>query len=185
MEWMEEVQRCTSLAPLACPCFVLRLLGLETEGLLDYQGRGGDHFHCTVEPSPGCIRCWFLRPGASKEASTKSQTCLQTSVGGLFSTLFWPLFFFFPCFFAWTQGLEGHCGGCNRNPGFFLSLRVFFCSSRFCGVGSLLGARLRGRTATQRSKKGSEMALGRVLGKGSQKGSEQGACYGFYSKKDF
>ena len=29
-----------------------------------------------------------------------------------------------------------------------------------------LGARLRGRTATQRSKKGSEKVLGRVLGKG-------------------
>ena len=51
-----------------------------------------------------------------------------------------------------------------------ISLQTFF-----------LGARLRGRTATQRSKKGSEKVLGRVLGKGSQKGSEQGACYGFYS----
>ena len=49
----------------------------------------------------------------------------------------------------------------------------------------LLGARLRGRMATQRSKKGSEKVLGRVLGKGSQKGSEKGACYGFYSKKGF
>ena len=43
----------------------------------------------------------------------------------------------------------------------------------------LLGARLRGRTATQRSKKGSGKVLERVLGKGSEKG----ACYGFYSKK--
>ena len=34
-----------------------------------------------------------------------------------------------------------------------------------------LGARLRGRTATQPSKKGSEKVLGRVLRKGSQKGS--------------
>ena len=48
-----------------------------------------------------------------------------------------------------------------------------------------LGARLRGRTATQRSKKGSEKVLGRVLGKGSQKGSEKRACCGFYSKKGF
>ena len=31
--------------------------------------------------------------------------------------------------------------------------------------------------ATQRSKKGSEKVLGRVLGKGSEKG----VCYGFYS----
>ena len=33
-----------------------------------------------------------------------------------------------------------------------------------------LGARLRGRTATQRSKKGSEMVLRRVLGKGFSEG---------------
>ena len=46
-----------------------------------------------------------------------------------------------------------------------------------------LGARLRGRAATQHSKKGSERVLGRVLGKGSQKGSEKGAWYGFHSKK--
>ena len=49
----------------------------------------------------------------------------------------------------------------------------------------ILGARLRGRTATQGSKKGSEKVLGRVLGKGSQKGSEKGVCCGFYSKKGF
>ena len=48
-----------------------------------------------------------------------------------------------------------------------------------------LGARLRGRTATQHSKKGSEKVLGRVLGKGSQKGFEKGACSGFYSKRGF
>ena len=50
---------------------------------------------------------------------------------------------------------------------------------------SQLGARLRGRTATQRSKKGSETVLGRVLGKGSQKGSEKGVCCGFCSGKGF
>ena len=33
-----------------------------------------------------------------------------------------------------------------------------------------LGARLRGRTATQRSKKGSEKVLGRVLGMGFSEG---------------
>ena len=54
---MEEVPRCTSLVPLAFPCFLHCLIGVETEGLLDYQGRAGDHFHCTVEPSPGHIRC--------------------------------------------------------------------------------------------------------------------------------
>ena len=40
---------------------------------------------------------------------------------------------------------------------------------------------LRGRTATQRSKKGSEKVLERVLGKGSQKR----VCDGFYSRKGF
>ena len=35
---------------------------------------------------------------------------------------------------------------------------------------NFLGARLRGRTATQRSKKGSEKVLERVLGKGSGEG---------------
>ena len=54
---MEEVPRRTSLVPLAFLCFLHCLIGVETEGLLDYQGRAGDHFHCTVEPSPGHIRC--------------------------------------------------------------------------------------------------------------------------------
>ena len=38
---MEEVPCRTSLVPLAFPCFVLCLIGVETEGLLDYQGRAG------------------------------------------------------------------------------------------------------------------------------------------------
>ena len=40
--------------------------------------------------------------------------------------------------------------------------------------GVLLGARLRGRTATQRSEKGSQKVLGRVLGKGSGEGFSEG-----------
>ena len=52
-----------------------------------------------------------------------------------------------------------------------------------------LGARSRGCTAPQSSKKGSEKILGRAPEKGSQKGSEKGsekgACCGFYSKKGF
>ena len=59
---MEEVPCRTSLVPLAFPCLLHCLFGVETEGLLDYQGRAGDHFHCTVEPSPGHIRC-RLFPG--------------------------------------------------------------------------------------------------------------------------
>ena len=38
---MEEVLRRTSLVPLAFPCFVLCFIGVDTEGLLDYQGRAG------------------------------------------------------------------------------------------------------------------------------------------------
>ena len=38
---MDEVPRRTSLVPLALPCFVLCLIGVETEGFLDYQGRAG------------------------------------------------------------------------------------------------------------------------------------------------
>ena len=34
---MEEVPRRASLVPLAFPCFVLSLIGVETEGLLDYH----------------------------------------------------------------------------------------------------------------------------------------------------
>ena len=57
MEMIGEVTRRTSLVPLAFPCFVLRLIGLETKNVLDDQGRAGDHFHCMVERSPGHIRC--------------------------------------------------------------------------------------------------------------------------------
>ena len=56
---------------------------------------------------------------------------------------------FFPDFWCPSLGSEG--------PGFFSQTPV-------------LGARLRGRTATQRSKKGSEKVLGRVLGKGFSEG---------------
>ena len=38
---MEEIPRGTSLAPLASPCFLLCSMGVETEGLSDYQGRAG------------------------------------------------------------------------------------------------------------------------------------------------
>ena len=55
-KWMEEVPRRTSLAPLASPCFVLCLLRVEPEGLLDVPGKGGDHCHCTAEPPPGHTR---------------------------------------------------------------------------------------------------------------------------------
>ena len=40
-KWLEEVPGRTLLAPLASPCFVLCLIRVEREGLLDYQGRAG------------------------------------------------------------------------------------------------------------------------------------------------
>ena len=79
---MEEVPRRTSLAPLAFPCFVLCLIGVETEGFLDYQGRAGDHIHCTVEPSPGHIRCRIRRktghPGIPPEGGVQRQALENT-----------------------------------------------------------------------------------------------------------
>ena len=66
---MGEVPRRTSLVPLAFPCSVLCLIGVETERLLAYQGRAEDHFHCTVEPSPGRIRCRISRVISGKNLS--------------------------------------------------------------------------------------------------------------------
>ena len=51
------------------------------------------------------------------------------------------------------------------------------------GAIPLWGARLRGRTVTQRSKKGSEKVLERVLGKGSQRVLRRGPAMGFTVKK--
>ena len=54
-------------------------------------GRAGDHFHCTVEPSPGHIRCrWeglvVKRPGSLvKSIGWKPGSCLGG--GGLFQNL--------------------------------------------------------------------------------------------------
>ena len=36
---------------------MLIFAGLEAKGLLDFQGATWDRFRCTVEPSPGHIRC--------------------------------------------------------------------------------------------------------------------------------
>ena len=49
--------------------------------------------------------------------------------------------------------------------------------------GHHLGVRLRGRTATQRSKKGSEKVLEKVLGKGSQNVLRRGPAMAFAVKK--
>ena len=62
---MEEVPCRTSLTPLASPCFQLCIIVVETERLLDYQGRAG---------IMSIVR-WNLRPvifGVDQSAS-KSQ----------------------------------------------------------------------------------------------------------------
>ena len=85
-----------------------------------------------------------------------------------------------------TWGIIPYNQKLRRNPAYPWGHCITIVIHRFekCKC-NLLGARLRGRTATQRSKKGSEKVLERVLGKGSQKGSEKGVCYGFQSRKGF
>ena len=73
------------------------------------------------------------------------------------------------------------CNVCVAHEWAFLG--PIFLHGRRPGNSRKLGARLRGHTATQRSKKGSEKVLGRVLGKVLKSALRRGACYGFYSKK--
>ena len=47
----------SSASYLAYPCFVLLLKRGGNRWVFRLPGEGGDHFHCTVEPSPGHIRC--------------------------------------------------------------------------------------------------------------------------------
>ena len=110
---------------------------------------------------------------------------------------FWSLLVQFLCLFLLVSHhflpcrdiLEPQNSPPNEVTGFFFQIcSCFFFSflaRRNWTLSLKLGARLIGRTATQRSKKGSEKVLGRFLGKGSQKGSEKGACYGLYSKQGF
>ena len=55
-------------------------------------------------------------------------------------------------------------------PLFETSETPYAAKSQERNSSKILGARLRGRTATQHSKKGSEKVLGRVLRRGSEKG---------------
>ena len=93
---MEEVPCCTSRAPLASPYLCLSKERTGSKGAFRLPGAAGDHFHCTVEPSPGHIRCRssaisIIFPEDShglsiqgavkgldlKGASCAKQTCLQ------------------------------------------------------------------------------------------------------------
>ena len=72
-KWMEEVPRRTSLALLAFPSFVLRWVGVETEGPLDYQRRAG---------IISIVR-WNVRPiifGVEKQSCFPIWTCLSQVV---------------------------------------------------------------------------------------------------------
>ena len=66
---MEEVLRRTSLAPLASPCSCTSFSSRRL------PGKGGDHFHCTVEPSPGHIRRRF--PAAPRFLKYKDKRKLK------------------------------------------------------------------------------------------------------------
>ena len=75
---------------------------------------------------------------------------------------------------------------CCQFFSYFLDLEVLLFCSWPTRSQANWGARLRGRTATQPSKKSSgKVLVGRVLGKGSQKGSEKGACCGLYFWEGF
>ena len=69
---MAEVPRRTSLAPLASPRFVLSVIGVETEGLLGYQGRAG---------IISIVR-WNLRPVIFGAGLPGSQKVLRRPVWG-------------------------------------------------------------------------------------------------------
>ena len=58
-----EVPRRTSLVPLAFPWSVLFLNRGGNRRAFRLAGARRDHFHCTVEPSPGHIRCRKITPG--------------------------------------------------------------------------------------------------------------------------
>ena len=58
---MEEDLRRTSLAPHCVPLFSFLLTRDENRRAFG-PGEGWDHVHCTVEPSPGHIRCREVAP---------------------------------------------------------------------------------------------------------------------------
>ena len=60
-KWMVEVPRRTSLALFASPCFILPLKGMETERLVDYQGKAGIISIVRWKPLPGHIWCRTMR----------------------------------------------------------------------------------------------------------------------------
>ena len=76
--------RRTSLVPRASPCFVLCLIRVETEGLRLPEA-GGDHFHCTVELSPGHIRCRKMTVAVPK---VRGFTKFRSSTGKHFRAFF-------------------------------------------------------------------------------------------------
>ena len=94
------------------------------------------------------------------------------------------------CFVATVSGGDGK----EKRPPFLLvgaCRKIGKCSPMwsFC-LQPIVGCAPKGHTATQRSKKGSEKVLGRVLGKGSGEGVlrrvlRRGPALGFTVKKGF
>ena len=62
------------------PLFMLVLIGLEAQELFRLPGAAGDHFHCTVEPSPGHIRCRIicLQTGRSSQIWSSHRPSMGT-----------------------------------------------------------------------------------------------------------
>ena len=132
---MEEVPRRTLLAPLAFPCFVLCLQRVETEGFLDYQG-SEDHFHFTVEPSPGHIRCRYLQHCSLQLLFSEFLCNLSPQCCGEASSKGWqiicPMHFILVFGGGWgflPQAKRGTSVICCERGGEFLSVRKQRCLS--------------------------------------------------------
>ena len=132
---MEEVPRCTSLAPLAFPWFVLCYKkGVETEGLLDYQGRAGIIsivrwnlrpviLILGVELLGVCEKSILASPGKEGKKNPKQENGSKTAFGPFFLFLvdFFPIFgarpksiFVGDFFFLSDFGLEALSGTHTR-----------------------------------------------------------------------
>ena len=97
------------LARTPCiPLFVHCLIRVEAEGLLDYQGRAGDHFYCTVEPSLGHIWVEFWRlPSRDLPFLVFFENNKESFLGNHQKSKGFFFFFIFPCRTPKIPGKEG------------------------------------------------------------------------------
>ena len=98
---MEEVPRRTSLAPLASPLLCTLFSRGGSKRVFRIPGEGGDHFHCTVEPSPSHIRCGFGNAQTSDEQKSPQNLLHEPPCPDnvfLLPSPFSPFFLFPPLF---------------------------------------------------------------------------------------